>query len=62
VSGLYRLTAGCVCFPSRWRLADKAGHPINDIHIPVPTYDDRLAPGMNRLFDRIPVEKTGVAA
>lgn len=56
-SGLYRLTGACVCFPSRWRLAEKLGKPINDIHVPVPTYAERLAGAMNRLFERLSVDK-----
>lgn len=54
---VYRLIGASVCFPSRWRLAEKLGLPINEIHIPVPTYAERLGTAMNRLFDRLRVEK-----
>jgi hypothetical protein len=53
--GPWRLTAASVCFPSRWRLADKLGATVAQIHAPVPGYGsisdvvdgvlDRLAPG-----------------
>ena len=53
--GAWRLTAASVCFPSRWRLADKLGATVAQIHAPVPGYGsisdvvdgalDRLTPG-----------------
>jgi hypothetical protein len=54
---LNKLVGASVCFPSRWRLAEKIGLPINDIHLPVPGYAERLGKAMNRLFDRLKVEK-----
>lgn len=36
--GGWLLTAGVVCFPSRWRLADKLGQDVTSIHDPVPRY------------------------
>lgn len=42
-SGTYVLTAGSVCFPLRWELADKMGLPMAAIHHPVPGYDGKLA-------------------
>jgi hypothetical protein len=38
-------------------LAEKLGLPINDIHTPVPDYAEKLGNAMNRLFDRLKVEK-----
>jgi hypothetical protein len=46
----YRLVAGVLCFPSRWRLRDKLGHPLPRIHAPVPHYDTMLARRVDRLF------------
>ncbi len=40
--GHWVLTAGVVCFPSRWRLADKLGRDVTTIHDPVPRYRDEL--------------------
>lgn len=39
----YVLAALSVCFPSRWRIAEKLGKPLRDIHAPVPHYDEKLA-------------------
>ncbi len=36
------LTAAVLCFPSRWRLADKLGRDLAAIHAPVPLYAERL--------------------
>jgi hypothetical protein len=49
-SGIYRLTAASLCFPTRWQLADKIGRPVQEIHGPVPGYDERLATPMDRFF------------
>jgi len=49
----YRLTAAILCFPSRWSLAEKIGHPLTMIHGPVPDYTDDLARRVNRLFDGV---------
>lgn len=50
------MTAACVCFPSRWRLADKMGKTVSAIHDPVPDYDDISAP-VDLFFDRMSVER-----
>ena len=49
----YRLVAGVLCFPSRWRLADKLGRPLTAIHGPVPGYADHLSARVNRVFAAI---------
>lgn len=51
----YRLTAAILCFPSRWSLAEKMGHPLTHIHGGVPDYTDDLARRVNRLFDGVRV-------
>ncbi len=51
--GEYRLTGAILCFPSRWSLAEKLGHPLTHIHGPVPDYSDDLARRVNRLFDGV---------
>jgi hypothetical protein len=40
--GQWLLTAGVVCFPSRWRLAEKLGRDVTAIHDPVPRYRKTL--------------------
>ncbi len=49
----YRLTGAILCFPSRWSLAEKIGHPLTHIHGPVPDYTGDLAARVNRLFEGI---------
>jgi hypothetical protein len=44
------LTAGVVCFPSRWRLADKIGRPLPVVHEHVPFYAERLARPVDRFM------------
>lgn len=49
----WRLVAGSLSFPSSWRLRDKLGRPIHEVHGPVPgfgtgTRNDQL---IGRMFD-----------
>lgn len=50
-SGWY-LAAASLCFPSRWRLADKIERHVAAIHGPVTGYDT-IAPRVDQLFDRL---------
>jgi dimethylamine monooxygenase subunit A len=45
-----RLVAALLCFPSRWRLADKIGRPMLAIHKPVPTYAETLGRPVDRFL------------
>lgn len=49
----WRLTAGSLCFPSSWVLAEKMGKVLADIHAPVPGFGPgtRQAEIMARMFD-----------
>ncbi|GAB4293716.1 MAG: DUF3445 domain-containing protein [Roseovarius sp.] len=47
------LSAAVLCFPASWRLADKIGRPLSEIHAPVPEYDGDLARRVQRLFDGV---------
>ena len=49
------LTGAVLCFPASWRLSEKAGRPLTDIHVPVGEYTDDLARRVQRLFDGIQV-------
>ena len=51
--GRWRLVAACVCFPTRWVLADKIGRTVREIHAPVAFYDDQLADPVDAFFDRL---------
>jgi len=58
-SARLRLDAGCVCFPSSWRFADKLGQPLELIHAPVPGLNSALGPAMARFISGL---KPGAAA
>ena len=47
------LTAGVVCFPSRWRLAEKIGRPLLDVHATVPLYAERLGRPVDRFMAHV---------
>ncbi|MBW4525006.1 MAG: DUF3445 domain-containing protein [Phormidium tanganyikae FI6-MK23] len=53
----YILTAASLCFPLRWRLIEKLGKPLMQIHHPVPEYLEQLANPVDRLFDRLKVDR-----
>jgi hypothetical protein len=55
-------TAGSVCFPTYWSLPDKIGHGVQAVHAPVPGFAERLAPTVNKFFDKLaPGSVTGRA-
>jgi hypothetical protein len=54
----WRLRTACVCFPSRWDLATKIGTTLDDIHAPVPRYDEELSRPTNAFFDRLTPDKS----
>lgn len=47
------LAAGCVCFPSYWRLRDKVGRPLDLVHDPVPGYAGALASRVDTFLGRL---------
>ena len=47
------MTAAVLCFPAGWRLSEKAGRPLGDIHTPVDSYDSSMARRVQRLFDGV---------
>lgn len=51
----WRLTAGSLCFPSSWVLAEKMGRVLDAIHAPVPDFGPgtRQAQIMARMFDAL---------
>ena len=44
------LSAAVLCAPSRWRLAEKIGRPLLDVHEAVPLYADRLSSAVDRFM------------
>lgn len=53
----YVLRAGSVCFPARWRLADKLGRPMMKIHEPVAGYAEKLGKPVDRFFEHLKEDK-----
>ncbi|MDO9711088.1 heme-dependent oxidative N-demethylase family protein [Paracraurococcus lichenis] len=47
------LEAGLVCAPSRWRLTEKVGHPLLQVHAPVPLYAERLGAPVDRFMHHL---------
>jgi hypothetical protein len=48
-----RLTAAILCFPSRWRLHEKLGRPLAEVHARVPFYGDKLARPVDRFMGHV---------
>jgi dimethylamine monooxygenase subunit A len=57
IDGSWTLIAGAVLFPSRWKLSEKIGKSLDEIHSPVPGYGTALQPYMTATFDKITTER-----
>ena len=55
--GAWRLDGAALCFPSVWRLHEKLGRPLDDIHAPVEHYDVDLSDRVDRFFDRLRTDR-----
>jgi hypothetical protein len=44
----YRLQASATLFPAGWRLEDRIGYTLTELHCPVPAWKDKLGPHVNR--------------
>ncbi len=55
----YRLAAASLCFPLYWRLQEKLGQPIGQIHAPVPGYAKTLERPVDGFFDRLQLHRPG---
>jgi hypothetical protein len=53
IAGGPRLTAAILCFPSRWRLHEKLGRDLAEVHAHVPFYADRLARPVDRFMAHV---------
>lgn len=55
----WRLAAAHLCFPSSWRLHEKFGKALQEIHAPVPDFgrDTRNANIIERMFDNLRPEQ-----
>ncbi len=56
--GDYILSAACLCFPTRWVLAEKVGRALDVIHDVVPGYEASLSRSVNGLFERLLPERS----
>lgn len=58
-SGEYRFRAGTACTPGFWRLQDRLGQSLEELHGTgnVPGWRDRLKPSMERFFQRLPCDR-----
>lgn len=56
--GAPHLDAASLCFPSYWRLRDKLGRPLADVHAPVAHYEDELAPKVDRFLLRLSPDRS----
>ena len=57
IDGEWVLTAGAVCFPTHWCIADKVGRSLAGVHGPVAHYEDELSAKVDRLHDRLRVDR-----
>lgn len=53
----WKIVAGAVLFPSRWKLTEKIGKGMDAVHTPVPGYATALAPFMTATFDKITADR-----
>lgn len=53
--GHWCVSAGALAFPSSWRLSDKIGRPMHEVHGPVPGFNTgtRNAMMIERMFDNL---------
>ncbi len=51
------LQAAVLCAPSRWRLHEKIGRPLADVHEPVPLYADHLSAPVDRFMRHLKAGK-----
>ncbi len=49
----WTLTAVSLCAPSFFSVEDVLGRPLDAIHGPVPTFNDRFLPRVSRIFDHL---------
>jgi len=57
--GKYHFQAGSICTPGFWRMSDKIGMPLDEIHVSgnVPQCKEKLEMSMERFFKRMPLDK-----
>ncbi len=51
--GIFRVAAGCVCFPSSWSFPEKLGQPLDFIHTIVPDLNAAIGPPIARFLSKL---------
>ncbi len=57
IGGEWILTAGAICFPTHWCIADKIGLPLHKVHEPVAHYESDLREKVDRFHDRLSADR-----
>jgi hypothetical protein len=57
IDGAWILTAGAICFPTHWCIADKIGLPLSGVHEPVAHYENDLRKKVDRFHDRLSADR-----
>ena len=55
--GKYRLTAASLCSPSDWRLEEKLGATMAEVHGPIPRLNGEIGAQIDRFFARLPSDR-----
>ena len=55
--GEYRLVAASLCSPSDWRLEEKLGATMAEVHGPIPRLNDEIGDQIDRFFTRLPTDR-----
>jgi len=53
----HHLTGAVLCFPTRWSLAEKLGHPLITVHEKVPFYAEKLGNPVERFFRSLRLDR-----
>ena len=55
--GKYRLVAASLCSPSDWRLEEKLGATMAEVHSPIPRLNAEIGDQIDRFFARLPTDR-----
>lgn len=55
--GRYRLVAASLCSPSDWRLEEKLGLTMAEVHGPIPRLNTEIGEQIDRFFARLPSDR-----
>ena len=53
----YFLGAASLCAPSNWSLEEKFKSSLMGLHVHVPTYEKKIGPRVNSLFNNLPMQR-----